>query len=135
MVLLGGALKRKESLSARLGDALSQLYMLSAALKRFEDEGQQEADLPLLFQIYASTRETELAMVPWTDEQKHQFLVMQFHCQHTDYHQNYPDCAFDIVELDGQPVGRLYLDRRADEFRIVDIAILPPFRCRCCRCY
>jgi len=48
MVLLGGALKRRESLSARLGDALSHMYMLSAALKRFEDDGRPEADLPLL---------------------------------------------------------------------------------------
>lgn len=48
MVLLGGALKRKESLSARLGDGLSAMFMLSAALKRFEDEGQQEQDWPLL---------------------------------------------------------------------------------------
>ncbi len=48
MVLLGGALKRKESLSARLGDALSYMYMLSCALKRFEDDGRPDADLPLL---------------------------------------------------------------------------------------
>jgi acyl-CoA dehydrogenase len=48
MVLLGGALKRRESLSARLGDALSHMYMLSAALKRFDDDGRPDADLPLL---------------------------------------------------------------------------------------
>jgi acyl-CoA dehydrogenase len=48
LLTLGGALKRKEMLSARLGDILSELYLLSAALKRFEDEGEQEADFPLL---------------------------------------------------------------------------------------
>ncbi|MBX3505520.1 MAG: acyl-CoA dehydrogenase [Parvibaculum sp.] len=48
LLTLGGALKRKEMLSARLGDILSELYLLSAALKRFEDEGRQKADLPLL---------------------------------------------------------------------------------------
>jgi len=48
LVLLGGALKRRESLSARLGDALSHLYILSAALKRFEDDGRPDADVPLL---------------------------------------------------------------------------------------
>jgi len=48
MVLLGGALKRRESLSARLGDALSHMYIISAALKRFEDDGRPDADLPLL---------------------------------------------------------------------------------------
>lgn len=45
---LGGELKRRELLSARLGDILSELYMLSGALKRWEDEGRQDADLPLL---------------------------------------------------------------------------------------
>jgi acyl-CoA dehydrogenase len=48
LLTLGGALKRKEMLSARFGDILSELYLLCGALKRFEDEGRQEADLPLL---------------------------------------------------------------------------------------
>jgi acyl-CoA dehydrogenase len=48
LLTLGGALKRREMLSARLGDVLSELYLLSAALKRFEDEGRQDADFPLL---------------------------------------------------------------------------------------
>ena len=48
MVLLGGALKRRESLSARLGDVLSHMYMLSAALKRFEDDGRPDTDVPFL---------------------------------------------------------------------------------------
>jgi len=45
---LGGELKRRELLSARLGDVLSELYMLSGALKRWEDEGRQDDELPLL---------------------------------------------------------------------------------------
>jgi len=48
MFLLGGSLKRRERLSARLGDILSQLYLASAALKRYEDDGRPEEDLPLL---------------------------------------------------------------------------------------
>ena len=45
---LGGALKRKEKLSARLGDILSLMYLCSATLKRYEDEGRQPADAPLM---------------------------------------------------------------------------------------
>lgn len=45
---LGGALKRREKLSARLGDILSLLYLMSACLRRYEAEGQQAADAPLL---------------------------------------------------------------------------------------
>ena len=48
MMTLGGALKRRERLSARLGDLLSELYLSSAVLKRFHDEGRLDDDLPLL---------------------------------------------------------------------------------------
>ncbi|MDH3379584.1 MAG: acyl-CoA dehydrogenase [Gammaproteobacteria bacterium] len=48
LLILGGALKRKEKLSGRFADALSHLYLCSAALKRFEDVGRPAADRPLL---------------------------------------------------------------------------------------
>ena len=48
MGTLGGALKRKEKLSARLGDILSLLYLCSATLKRYEAEGRQAEDAPLM---------------------------------------------------------------------------------------
>jgi acyl-CoA dehydrogenase len=48
MFMLGGSLKRRERLSARLGDILSNLYLASAALKRYEDDGRPAEDLPLL---------------------------------------------------------------------------------------
>lgn len=48
MFLCGGSLKRRERLSARLGDVLSQLYLASTVLKRYEDDGRPQADLPLV---------------------------------------------------------------------------------------
>lgn len=48
MLVMGGGLKRREKLSARLGDVLSQMYMCSAALKRYEGQGRNAADAPLL---------------------------------------------------------------------------------------
>ncbi|MBL8400619.1 acyl-CoA dehydrogenase [Accumulibacter sp.] len=48
MLVLGGELKRREKLSARLGDILSMLYLCSATLKRYESEGRQQADAPLM---------------------------------------------------------------------------------------
>ncbi|SFC66459.1 acyl-CoA dehydrogenase [Pseudoalteromonas denitrificans] len=48
MLRLGGDLKRREMISARLGDVLSQLYIASSVLKRYEDEGRQQADLPFV---------------------------------------------------------------------------------------
>ncbi|MBM7070704.1 acyl-CoA dehydrogenase [Shewanella sp. 202IG2-18] len=51
MLILGGDLKRKEMLSARLGDVLSQLYLGSATLKMFEDNGHQQDDLPIVHYV------------------------------------------------------------------------------------
>ncbi len=48
MLTLGGALKKKEKTSARLGDVLSHLYMASAVLKRYRDQGSQKADQALV---------------------------------------------------------------------------------------
>lgn len=48
VVILGGDLKRKQALSGRMADILSELYLLSATLKRFEDEGRLDEDLPLI---------------------------------------------------------------------------------------
>ncbi len=48
MILLGSALKRKERISARLADALSYMYLAASVIKRYEDNGVQNSDLPLL---------------------------------------------------------------------------------------
>jgi acyl-CoA dehydrogenase len=48
LLLLGGEMKRREKLSARYGDILSHLYLASAVLKHFEDQGRPESDLPLV---------------------------------------------------------------------------------------
>jgi len=48
LLVLGGALKRKEKLSGRFADALGHMYLCSATLKRFEDDGKPDADLPFV---------------------------------------------------------------------------------------
>jgi acyl-CoA dehydrogenase len=48
MMAMGGALKRKEKISGRLGDILSMMYLVSATLKRYEDQGRLREDLPLV---------------------------------------------------------------------------------------
>ncbi|MCG3722721.1 acyl-CoA dehydrogenase FadE [Vibrio cincinnatiensis] len=63
MAVLGGSLKRKERLSARLGDILSQLYLSSATLKRFDNDGCPEEDLPLVhWGLQDSLKQTEVAI-------------------------------------------------------------------------
>ena len=89
-----------------------------------------EQDLEFLYDVYASSRATELAVVPWDETQKTAFLRMQFNAQHTYYHQHFTQAHYDLVELDGEPVGRLYVDVRPDEIRIIDIALLDDCRGR-----
>ncbi len=63
MLMLGGKLKFKESLSGRLGDVLSHLYMASAMIKRYHDEGSQVGDQPLLaWAFHDSVHKIELAL-------------------------------------------------------------------------
>jgi GNAT superfamily N-acetyltransferase len=87
------------------------------------------ADESLLSAIYASTRADEMALVPeWSEADKAAFLEQQFQAQHSYYKQHYPKADFQIILFKGQTAGRLYLDRRPHEFRIVDISLLPALR-------
>lgn len=88
----------------------------------------EPSDLPFLYRVYASTRMEELAQVDWTDEQKEAFLQMQFTAQHSHYQEYYPEAAFQVILVDGEPGGRLYVSRWPDQIRIVDIALLPEHR-------
>lgn len=85
-------------------------------------------DEDFLYRVYAASREEELAPLNWSDSQKHDFLRMQFGFQHKYYTQQFIDAEFMIIQRDGDPIGRLYLHRRKDEIRIVDIALLPEYR-------
>ncbi len=85
-------------------------------------------DHELLYRVYASTRADEMAAVPWSDAEKESFLRFQFDAQHKYYQQHFTSAAFDLILKDGEPIGRLYVDRREDEIRLIDIALLPEHR-------
>jgi ribosomal protein S18 acetylase RimI-like enzyme len=91
------------------------------------------SDRDFLLAVYSASREEELAPVPWSDEQKAAFLAQQFQAQDRDYRQRHPAGRFLIVEVGGEPAGRLYLavlpgDGLPGELRILDIGLLAPFR-------
>ena len=89
-----------------------------------------EADRDFLFELYAGTREQELAQVDWEDSVKRTFLEHQFSAQDEHYRANYPGATLDVIEVDGERVGRLYVHRGEDDIRIMDIAVAPAFRGR-----
>jgi len=110
MMLLGGALKRRERLSARLGDVLSYLYLASAALKRYHDQGSPEYLQPLLrWAMEESLGKAEHALDSLLDNFPNRFvgcalrvLVFPFGRQHTG-----PSDALDaeVAELIGRGKG------------------------------
>lgn len=85
-------------------------------------------DHEFLLSVYASTRADELALTPWTDEQRQAFVGWQFSAQQDHYAKHYPAANHDVIMFEGRPVGRLYVARLDDQIRIVDITILPAER-------
>jgi ribosomal protein S18 acetylase RimI-like enzyme len=88
----------------------------------------EPSDEEFLYRVYAGTRTEELAVVPWDDAQKDAFLRAQFDAQSRWYRDHYARATYQVVLVDGEPAGRLYLHRGESEIRIVDIALLPEHR-------
>lgn len=87
-------------------------------------------DMPFMRALYASTREQELAPLPWPPEAKQQFLDQQFEFQHRHYQAEFAGAEF-LLMLDGsEPIGRLYLDRTTNTWNVIDIALIASRRGR-----
>jgi ribosomal protein S18 acetylase RimI-like enzyme len=88
--------------------------------------GPDEAEL--LYRIYASTREDELAVVPWDAAAKEAFLRMQFAAQDTHYRAAFPDASYDLIVSGADVLGRLYVDRGETAWQVIDLSLLPRHR-------
>jgi len=82
-------------------------------------------DEAFLRRLNLAVRWNEFAPLPLPLEQKVALLQQQYDARHTGYRKDYPHADFHVVECDGVPVGRYYVDRRTDVHHLVDIAILP----------
>jgi ribosomal protein S18 acetylase RimI-like enzyme len=89
-----------------------------------------DGDRTFLVELYASVREPELAHVPWNDAVQRAFVEHQFSAQDAHYRQHYRGATLDVIEVDGQQAGRLYVHRAPRDIRIMDIALAPAFRGR-----
>ncbi len=97
----------------------------SVTLRRSAPEDQE-----FLIAVYASTRDEELNLTGWDDNQKRTFIEMQFRAQSQQYSLCYPQADSGVILLDEHPVGRLLVDRRGADITLVDIALLPEYRNR-----
>lgn len=84
-------------------------------------------DVDFLQTVYASTRADELTQLPWNESQRSAFIRMQFTAQRQHYLKHYPNARQELILLDDQPIGRLYVNR-GDELHIIDITVLPEHR-------
>jgi ribosomal protein S18 acetylase RimI-like enzyme len=83
---------------------------------------------PFLLQLYGTTRELEMNLLPWPAEQKENFLTSQYESREIHYSRVFPKAQNFVICLEDKPIGRLYLDRGDLEIRIVDFALLPEYR-------
>jgi len=85
-------------------------------------------DIPFMQSLYATTRESELALTNFSEQEKLSFITQQFNAQYQHYIQHYCTDSFNIIELENNPIGRLFVDYWEKEIRIVDIALMPEYR-------
>lgn len=81
-------------------------------------------DDSLLFEIYATTRQEEMALVDWTESQKEIFLRSQFDTQRHSYHLQFPSAQYQVILCDDIPAGRLITEQSEREIHLIDIALL-----------
>ncbi|HEV7797652.1 MAG TPA: GNAT family N-acetyltransferase [Pyrinomonadaceae bacterium] len=87
-------------------------------------------DDPFLLALYGSTREAELSQVQWQDGQREIFLRWQFDLQRREYDARFPDARYQIVVIDDEPAGRIWVGEDEEQIRLLDIALLPQFQKR-----
>jgi GNAT superfamily N-acetyltransferase len=85
-------------------------------------------DENFLYEVYASTHLNELAALGWSDAQREAILRMQFRAQQQSYLAQFPMVDLTIILCHERPIGRLYIERKTDEIRGIDIALLPEYR-------
>lgn len=100
--------------------------MASISLRPIEPTG----DRAFLLDLYEETRGDASSIVEWSDADRRAFVMQQFEAQDTYYRAQFPDARYDVIVFDGVDVGRLYVDRREDEIRILDILVATAHRRR-----
>lgn len=84
-------------------------------------------DEPLMLDLMADARQAELSALP-DGPQRTMLVQLQHRAQMASYRAAHPDAAFDVIELDGQAIGRLFLATGPSGVRVVDVSLLPQWR-------
>ena len=87
-------------------------------------------DFPFLKKVYRSTREKEMELFNWSEEQKSNFIDFQFNAQHSHYINSFKGADFLIIKLNRTDIGRLYIWRTESQMRVIDISLLEKYRAK-----
>jgi len=82
----------------------------------------------MLREIYKSSRGDDLRELGWTEDRVDEFLGMQYEAQKHFLASEYQRPADELILCDGEPAGRLIVERREHEIRLIDLALLPEHR-------
>jgi len=98
-----------------------------AGVVRLRPECDEDRDFR--YQLFCDSRQPEFALVLPPDVFQ-QLMAHQFQAQTVSYRAQFPQARFDIIELDGRPIGRIVVDRPGDRLHLIDQAIVPEMRGR-----
>lgn len=87
-------------------------------------------DDEFLLAVYTSTRADELAQVVWEPGQKEAFVRWQFELQRKEYELRYPNARYDVVLVNNEPAGRIWVGEDDTQIRLLDIGLLQKFQNR-----
>jgi ribosomal protein S18 acetylase RimI-like enzyme len=87
-------------------------------------------DDQFLLDVYTSTRADELAQVEWAPGQKESFVSWQFNLQRKEHDTRFPDARYDVILVDDQPAGRIWIGEDETQIRLLDIGLLEEFQNR-----
>jgi ribosomal protein S18 acetylase RimI-like enzyme len=88
------------------------------------------ADAGFRLELFRRSRPQEWDQLPLPPAVLDQIMRQQFQAQSVSYLRQFPHARFDIIELDGRPIGRMVVDRPGDQIHLVDLAITPDLRDR-----
>lgn len=88
------------------------------------------ADDPFLLALYHSTRDKELSQAEWQEGKRDEFVRWQFDLQRSEYNARFPDARYQMILIDDQPAGRIWVGEDDEQIRLLDIALLPEFQNR-----
>ncbi|MEP3654451.1 MAG: GNAT family N-acetyltransferase [Litorimonas sp.] len=89
-----------------------------------------ESDTPFLKQLYGDSRAREFSIIPWSKQDREDFIERQFEAQDKSYKVNFFNADYRIIQLNKTEIGRVIINRTDELIHLIDLAILIPFQGR-----